>query len=78
MIGSLVSSTSPTETKIDGNIIPITTKTITIQTARSTGSDGTGRQFNLTKTSTAQAFVKFLKVNGASQTGTSLNIKDSS
>jgi len=33
------------------------------------------KQAILTKTSTAQTFVPYLKVNGASQTGTSINIK---
>lgn len=69
-------SSTPTESKIDGFQIPKETVYIWVFTQSSGGANNRVEKAILTKTTTAQTFVSYLKVDGASQTGTTLNIKD--
>jgi len=69
-------SSTPTLSKIDGLTIPTGTIKLTALGGFNTGSNNRIKQAILTKTGASQTFVSYLKVNGAGQTGTTLNIKD--
>lgn len=77
--GILVETTNiPTTSKIENLVIPALTIFITLGVTFGTGTtiNNRAKEVILTKTILSQTFVSYLKVDGASQTGTTINIKD--